>query len=60
MLDLYDFTVDEWMKREAVKNMSIDDWSGQAAGLVKSFLTGLAFLHSEDIIHRDLKVTVNS
>ena len=60
MLDLYDFTVDEWMKREAVKNMSMEDWSGQATGLVKDFVTGLEYLHSKNIIHRDLKVSVNS
>ena len=58
-LDLHDFTLDAWIKEEDVKNMSEEDWSRKAAGLVEDFLKGLEYLHSKNMLHRDLKVSVN-
>ncbi|KAI0208276.1 Serine/threonine-protein kinase ppk4 [Lamellibrachia satsuma] len=54
-LDLHDFTLDAWIKEEDVKNMSEEDWSRKAAGLVEDFLKGLEYLHSKNMLHRDLK-----
>ena len=41
-----------------MKKMSNEDWSRKAAGLVKYLLTGLEYLHSKNMLHRDLKVGV--
>ena len=41
-----------------MKNMSNEDWSRKATDLVKDLLTVLEYLHSDDMLHRDLKVGV--
>ena len=41
-----------------MENMSNEAWSRKASGLVKDLLTGLEHLHSNNMLHRDLKVGV--
>ena len=41
-----------------MKKMSNEDWSRKASFLVEDLLTGLKYLHSNNMLHRDLKVGV--
>ena len=50
-LNLYDFTLDDWIKKKGVT-------SEQACDLVEGLLKGLEYLHGMEMLHRDLKVSV--
>ena len=51
---LCDYTVEEWLKEEGLHPPG--DWGPTAAGLTRDLLCGLDYLHSEKILHRDIKV----
>ena len=57
---LCDCTVKEWLEKKEVTELNEKDWSKQAAGFVQDMLSGLAYMHSKGIVHKDLKVQIGS
>ena len=56
VLELCDYNLDEWLKREEVKDLTEEDWRMKSVHLIGDLLRGLEHMHAKDMLHRDLKV----
>ncbi|KAI0214696.1 hypothetical protein LSAT2_000181 [Lamellibrachia satsuma] len=54
-LELCDYTLDKWISRKKVIDLTEDDWRMKSVHLIGDLLCGLEHMHTKKMLHRDLK-----
>ena len=55
-LELCDYTLEKLISRKEVKDVTKEDWWKTSFDLIGDLLCGLEHMHTQNMLHRDLKV----
>ena len=55
-LELCDYTLEKLISRKEVKDVTKEDWWMKSVHLIGDLLSGLEHMHTQNMLHRDLKV----
>ena len=55
-VELCDYTLEKWLKRKEVKDLTEEDWRMKSVQLTGDLLYGLEHMHTQKMLHRDIKV----